>query len=87
MIFKKEKVIIKHKDIESLEDISDTQLKEMFYQLKIAIKRKRPMEYQPILESLLCVNLSNKDREVIVKMNKLLAKYDFKSALGILDEK
>ena len=87
MSFKKEKVIIKNKEIIKLENISDVEIEQLFSKLTIAIKRKRPMEYQPLIETLLGTNLSKKDREIIIKMNKLLAKYNFKSASGILDER
>jgi len=70
-----------------LEEMPEDEINILFDNLKVAIERKRPNEFEPIIMRLYSIRLENSFSIKLEAISKLLKKYDFKKALEILNEK
>jgi len=70
-----------------LKSVSKEEIDLLINKLQQSIVRKRPNEFEPILQALNSIKLAKEEKKIILKVSKLLKKYDFKMALKVLNER
>jgi len=76
--------IEEHKEDSEIDTNKQTLRDELFNRLKDAIKSKRPKNCNNVIKEIENYKLSNRDKDVFIKVKNLVQSYQFKSALTIL---
>jgi PAS domain S-box-containing protein len=67
------------------DEISEEETKVLFEELKVLVNEKRPAKCKKIVEKIDKYNLSKKYKKIFIDVKLYLDKYDFKSAIELLD--
>jgi len=82
----KEKLNTQHLTPNIKKPLDSKKRDQLFNDLKIALKSKRPKKIIPILEEIKKYQLNSEDKKLFDRIKYYVEAYDFKGAIGVLDK-
>lgn len=80
------RILEKTEDINNTTTLNESESILLWEYLQDAIQTKRPKNYLPIIEKLVCIKLNQKDSKKLNQIKEHLKNYDFTKALKVLND-